>query len=94
VVFVQLDLDIAVLRADRSGVVVGHIDAADRKSDIVDHRAEVFLRNDLSNRLFDFGKLLRAFLNARTDAVAHMEEDLAGVDRREEVTAEIGRERE
>ena len=37
VILGQLDLDVAVLRADHAGVVVGHVDAADRHADIVDH---------------------------------------------------------
>ncbi len=94
VVFVQLDLDFAVLRADGAGVVVGHVDAADRKADIVDQRRKIFRRNDLADRLFDFGELLRALLDAGADARAHMHQDLAGIDRREEVAAEIGRQRE
>ena len=37
----QLDLDVAVLAADRAGVVVGHVDAAHRHADIVDHRRDL-----------------------------------------------------
>ena len=90
----QLDLNIAVLRSDHAGVVVGHVDAADRHADIVDQRAEFLLRNDRADRLFDFGELPGAFLDARADAQPHMHQDLAGVDRGEEVSAEIRRQQE
>src|ERR1700742_1986473 len=40
VVFFQLDLNVAVLRADRAAGVVGHVDAAGRKPDVVDQRVE------------------------------------------------------
>ena len=51
-------------------------------------------RNDLADRLLDFGELPRAFLDPRADVRAHVHQDLPGIDRREEVAAEIGRQRE
>src|SRR3546814_13377714 len=47
--FPQLDLNITVLRPDGPGIVVGHIDAADRHADIVDQRRDFFWRDQLSN---------------------------------------------
>ena len=44
--------------------------------------------------VLDFGELLGAFLDARADAKAHVHEDLAGVDGRKEVPAEIGHQQE
>ena len=60
VVLAQSDLDVAVLRTDRSGVVVGHVDAADRHADIVDQAFQFVRRYDLADGLFDFGELPRA----------------------------------
>ena len=45
-VFDELDLDVAVLRADHAGVVVGEIDAADRHADVVDQRGKFPWRDD------------------------------------------------
>ena len=42
----ELDLDVAVLRADDAGVVVGQIDAADRHADVVDQRRQLRGGND------------------------------------------------
>src|ERR1700730_9802275 len=42
----QLDLDVAVLAADRAGVVVGHVDAADRHADIVGHGRDIARRRE------------------------------------------------
>ena len=58
VILAQLDLDVAVLRADRAGVVVGHVDAADRHADIVDDRRDLARRDDLADRLLDVGELV------------------------------------
>ena len=94
VILAQADLDLAVLRADGAGVVVGHVDAADRQADIVDQRFQLVRRDDLADDLLDFGKLPRVFLDARADLRAHMHQNPAAVDRRKEIAAEIGRQRE
>ena len=83
----QLDLDVAVLRADHAGVVVGHVDAADRHADIVGQRVDLGRRNDLADRLLHVGELIGAFLDAGADLGAHMHQDLAGIDRGKEVAA-------
>ena len=41
VAFLQLDLDVAILRADHAGVVVGHVDAGDRHADVVGQRFDL-----------------------------------------------------
>ncbi len=45
-------------------------------------------RNDLADRLLDVGKLVGGFLDARADLGADVHQDLAGIDRGEEVAAE------
>ena len=84
----QLDLDIAVLRADHAGVVVGHVDAADRHPDIVGQRLDLARRDHLADRLLDIGELIGGFLDAGADLGADMHQDRAGVDRRKEVAPE------
>ena len=88
VTFLELDLDVAVLRADHAGVVVGHVDAGDRHADIVDHRLDLAGRNDLADRLLHVGELVGGLLDAGADLGADMHQDVAGVDRRKEVAAE------
>ena len=84
----QLDLDIAVLRADHAGVVIGHVDAADRHADVIGERFDLAGRNDLADRLLYVGELIGAFLNAGTDLGADMHQDRTGIDRGKEVAAE------
>ena len=83
VAFLQLDLDVAVLRTDHAGVVVGHVDAADRHADIVGQRLDLARRNDLADRLLHVGELVGGFLDAGADLGADMHQDRAGIDRRE-----------
>ena len=49
VAFLERDLDVAVLRADDAGVVVGQVDARDRQADVVDHRLDLLRRNDFAD---------------------------------------------
>ena len=88
VAFLQLDLDVAVLRADHAGVVVGHVDAADRHADVVGQRVDLAGRDDLADRLLDVGELVGGLLDAGADLGADVHQDLAGIDGREEVAAE------
>ena len=88
VAFLQLDLDVAVLRADHAGIVVGHVDAGDRHADIVGQRLDLAGRDDLADRLLHVGELVGGLLDAGADLGAHMHQDLAGIDRGEEVAAE------
>ena len=94
VVFLELDLDVAVLRADRAGGVVGHVDAADREADVVDQGVELGGRDELADRLLDFGELVGAFLDPGADLDAGVHQDLPGVDGGEEVAAEERHQRE
>ncbi len=94
VAFLERDLDVAVLLADDAGVVVGQVDARDREADVVDHRLDLLRRNDFAHDLLHGGELVRGFLDARADLRAHVHQDLAAVDRREEVAAEERHQRE
>src|SRR5258707_15449798 len=86
--------DVGVLDADRPRVVVGHIDAANAEADIVDDAAELIGRDDLVDRFADaVGELGRLF-DPRAGLRPHMDLDLPAIDRREEVLAQIRRERE
>ncbi len=82
VILLQLDLDIAVLRPDHTGVVIGHVDAADRHPDVVDDGVELVGRDQPADRLLDVGELRRAFLDTGADLGADMHQDLPGIDRR------------
>ena len=88
VVFLQLDLDIAILRADHAGVVVGHVDAGDRHADVVGDGLDFLRRNDLADRLLHVGELVGGFLDAGSDLGADMHQDVAGIDRGEEIAPE------
>ena len=90
----QLDLDVAVLRPDHAGVVVGHVDAGDRHADIVGERLDLARRNDPADRLLHVGELSGGLLDASADLGADMHQDRAGVDRRKEVAADIGHQQE
>ena len=37
----ERDIDVGVFRPDRPRVAVGHVDAADRQADVVDHLTEI-----------------------------------------------------
>ena len=89
VAFFQLDLDVAILRADHAGVVVSHVDAADRHADVVGQGIDLVGRNDRANRLLDIGELIGGILDAGADLGPHMHQDLTGIDRGKEVAAEI-----
>ncbi len=87
-VFLQLDLDVAVLRADHAGVVVGHVDAGDRHADVVGDRLDLLRRNDLADRLLHVGELACRLLDAGADLGADMHQDVAGIDRGKEIAPE------
>ena len=78
--FFQLDLDVAILRADHPGVVIGQIDAADRHADIVGQSIYFAWRNDLADRLLHVSKLIGAFLHAGTDLGTYVHQDRSGID--------------
>ena len=88
VIFLQADQGVAVLRADRAGVLIGHVDAAERQADIVDDVVELVGRNGRADGLLDLIEQAGGLFDARARLGAHMHQDLAGIDRREEVLAE------
>ena len=91
--FLQLDLDVAVLRADGAGVVVGHVDARDRHPDIIDHRRQFVRRNNLADRLLDFDKMIGGFLDACADPGPRVHQDLPRIHGWKEVAAQKRRKR-
>ena len=90
VVRLEADQDVGVLDADRSRVVVGHVDAADAEADIVDDAVQLVGGDDLVDRRADPVGELGGFLDPRAGLRPHVDLDLAAVDAREEVLAEIG----
>src|ERR1700743_1778659 len=80
VTFLQLDLDIAILRADHAGVVVGYVDAADRHADVVGEGFDLLRRNDLPDGLLHIRELIGGFFDAGADLGTHMHQDRAGID--------------
>ena len=50
VILLEADQGIAVLRADRAGVLVGHVDAGKRQPDIVDDVVELVGRDGAGGR--------------------------------------------
>ena len=53
VIFVQADQCVAVLGADRAGVLVGRVDAGKRQTNIVDDVIDLIRRDDLTHCLLD-----------------------------------------
>ncbi len=90
----QRNLHVAVLRTDQAGVVVRHVEAADRHADVVGNRRKLVGGNNLANGLLDFGDGARAFLDPRADFAADVHQDLPGIDGGKEVLSEIGDEQE
>ena len=85
---IELDLDVTILRTDGTGVIVGHIDAADRHADVVDDGTEFLRRNDLPDCLFDIGKLTCGFLDASSYLSSGVHKNLACIDRWKEVATQ------
>ena len=65
VVLLQADQRVAVLGADRAGVLIGHVDAGERQADIVDDVVELIGRNGRAHRLLDLFEQTGGFLDAR-----------------------------
>ena len=86
----ELDLNLAVLAADRAGVVVGHVDAAHWKADILDQRLDLARRDDAADLLLDLGETGGSLLDARADRSTNMHQDAAGIDLWKEIAAERG----
>ena len=87
-VLAQGNLDVAILGADDAGVVIGQVDAAWRQADVVDQGADFIGRNDATDRVLDRGKAHCGFLHPGAGRHPGMQQDLAAVDRGEEVAAQ------
>src|SRR4029077_14063184 len=92
--WLQRDLDVAVLRADGAGVVIGQVDSAHWHTDVVDQRAQLGGRNDLADGLLDPGEHIGAVLDARAHLEAHVHQDLPRINRGEKIAAERGHQQE
>src|SRR6185369_9882910 len=86
--FLQREQDLAVERAERSGVAVRQIDPAVRNAQVVEDRLELVLWDQLADRRLDVVGDARRLLDPRAGRRAQVEPDLAGVDAREEVAPE------
>ena len=76
--FLQADQDVGVEDADRAGVAVRDVDAADRQADVVDDAREPIRRNDRADLLFDLIGQARRFLDSGSGRCAHVNSDRAG----------------
>ena len=81
----QLDLDVAVLRPDHAGVVVGHVDARDRHADIVSDGINLVRRNDPANLALHVGQPVGRLLHPCANLLTDMDQHLTRIDRRKEI---------
>ena len=84
----EADQDVGVADADGAGIVVGHVDAGDRKPDIAHDAAEFVGRNDAVNGRSDPIGQAGRLLDPRSRRCPDVQLDLAAVDGREEILAE------
>src|SRR5271167_5163311 len=82
--------DHPVVDADRRPIHERVIVSARRQADIVDDHIAVAFRDDLANLVLDRLEYLRRRLNARSWGSAHVQLDLAGVDRGKEIAPDEG----
>ena len=83
---VERDRDVAVLAADRAGVAVGLVDAADRQAAVHQRAHHVAGQQVADLLLHQHGDLAR-LLDPRADRRAHVQIDLARLDAGEEILA-------
>ena len=83
----QTDENVGVEDADRSGVAVGDVDAADRQADVVDDAGEPVRRNDRADLLLDLIGEEGRFLDAGPGRGAHVDLDRRRIDQRKEILA-------
>ena len=88
VILLEADQGVAVLGADRAGVLIGHVDAGKRQADVVDDVVELIGRDGAAHGLFDEVEQPRRFLDAGAGLGANVHQDLPGIDRRKEVLAQ------
>ena len=81
-VFFQADERVAVLRTDGAGILIGHVDAAVRQTDIVHNVIELCGRNGLAHSLLNEIKQPCRFLDASARLRADMHQNLTGIDGR------------
>ena len=84
----EADQDVGVADADGAGIVVGHVDAGDRKPDIAHDAVEFVGRNDAVNGRSDPIGQAGRLLDPRSRRCPDVQLDLAAVDGREEILAE------
>jgi len=94
VIGLEADQDVGVANADGAGVVIGHVDAADREPDVADDAVELIGGNDTVNGGPDPVGQTGRLLDPCSRGGADMQLDLAAIHGREEVLAEIGRKAE
>ena len=85
---IERNQDIAILRADGAGVVVGLVDTAHGQAEIVDDAAQFVPRNCAADTLLDLVEQLRRFFYAGAHLCAHVHLDLPGIDGGEEIPAQ------
>jgi len=79
----EADQDVGVADADGAGIVVGHVDAGDRKPDIAHDAVEFVGRNNAVNGRSDPVGQAGRFLDPRSRRGADMQLDLTAIDGRE-----------
>ena len=93
-VWLEADQDVGILDADRTRIVVGHVDAADAETDVVGYAAQFTGRDNLVDRLADAVGQLGGLLDPCTGLRPHMDLDLTAIDGREEILSQIRGKRE
>jgi len=89
VLLLELDHHLAVGRRDHRRVADREVDAAHRQADVVDDRLQLVLGDHSPDDGLRLDEHLLGRLEARPRPHPDMEADLPGVDRREEVAAEV-----
>ena len=83
VILRQRHHDVGVAGADRRRVAVGQVEAAVGQADVVDDPAHLVVRHHLADHPFDAVAQDRRLLDAGAGRGAHVQLELAAVDRRE-----------
>jgi len=86
------DEDLAVFGADQGSVAEREVDAAVRDPHVGDHGRDLLFGDLFADELFDACDRPLRLLDPRPGRPAHVESDLAGVDRGEEVATDEGNE--
>src|SRR6202012_3937261 len=86
--------NLAVHRPYGGGVAQGDIDAAIGQPDIVEQGLDLIVADDVADRALDAGKLALGFLNAGRGRRTYVQSHLSGIDLREKVLSQQGKQRE